>query len=156
MMRYANNDDFDFIFSLILKEAANGHFDRNLSIPAATYGLELELRSILENNTRANGCYAYALIWERDGKPIGFVVMSALNGDIGNELWLAAVSSAHRSKGEGTKMINTILRQFAQQGAGLVARCAPESEAMFHILTSNGFVLDVVLKKGTRQLISRW
>lgn len=111
---------------------------------------------MLTNHRRANGCYAYALIWERNGQPIGFVVMSALDRDHGNELWLAAVSPAHRSKGEGTEMINTILRQFAQQGAGLLARCAPESEAMFHILTSNGFVLDVVLKKGTRQLITRW
>lgn len=156
MMRYATGEDYDFIFSLILKEAANGHFDRKLLAPAATRGLEFELRSVLSSHRRANGCYAYALIWERNGQPIGFVVMSALDADQGNELWLAAVSPCHRGKGEGTEMISTILRQFEQQGAGLLARCAPESEAMFHILTSNGFVLDVVSKQGTRQLITRW
>jgi RimJ/RimL family protein N-acetyltransferase len=156
MMRYATLKDYDFICSLILKEAANGHFDRNLLLPAAARGLELELKSVLSNHRRTNKSYAYALIWERNGQPIGFVVMSALDGDQGNELWLAAVSPAHRAKGEGKEMISTILRQFEQQGAGLMARCAPESEAMFHLLTSNGFVLDVVLKKGTRQLMTRW
>lgn len=35
MMRYATIEDYDFIFSLILKEASNGHFARNLLIPAA-------------------------------------------------------------------------------------------------------------------------
>lgn len=156
MMRYATVEDYEFIFSLILKEAANGHFERNLLIPAATRGLELELKSVLSNHRRTNKCYAYALIWERSWRPVGFVVMSALDGDQGNELWLAAVSPAHRGMGEGKEMINTILHQFEQQGAGLMARCAPESEAMFHILTSSGFVLDVTLEKGTRQLVTRW
>lgn len=54
-------------------------------------------------------------------------------------------------RGEGKEMINTILHQFKQQGAGLMARCAAESEAMFHILTSSGFVLDVILEKGIGQ-----
>lgn len=156
MMRYATLKDYDFICSLVLKEAAKGHFDRNLLLPGAARGLELELKSVLADHRRANGCYAYALIWELNGSPIGFVVMSALDGDQGNELWLAAVSSAHRGKGEGKEMVQTVLRQFREQGAGLMARCAPESEAMFHILTSNGFVLDTVLKKGTRQLTTRW
>lgn len=156
MMRYATLKDSDFICALILKEAANGHFDRNLLLPAASRGLELELKSVLSDHRRVNGCDAYALIWEQNGQPIGFVVMSALDGDEGNELWLAAVSQGHRGKGEGKKMINTVLHQFEEQGAGLMSRCAPESEAMFHILTSNGFMLDVTLQKGTRQLVTRW
>lgn len=101
MMRYATIEDYDFIFSLILKEASNGHFARNLLIPAAIRGLELELESVVSHHRRPNSCYAYALIWERKGRPVGFVVMSALDGDNGNELWLAAVSPAHRGKGGG-------------------------------------------------------
>jgi GNAT superfamily N-acetyltransferase len=156
MMRYATAEDYEFIFSLVLKEAANGHFARDLLNPGATRGLELELRSVISDRRRHNGCFAYALIWERMGRPIGFVVMSALEGNTGNELWLTAVSPAYRRQGEGKKMIKTILHQFKQRGVGLLARCAPESEAMFHLLTANGFVLDVTLEKGTRQLLTRW
>jgi GNAT superfamily N-acetyltransferase len=156
MMRYATVNDYDFIFSLIMKEAANGHFSRKLLNPAATLGMEKELLSVLLHHRRINQCYAYALIWERKGYPVGFVVISALEGDQGNELWLAAVSPSHRGLGEGREMIGAILLQFRQQNAGLMARCAPESEAMFHILTSNGFVVDALLQHGTRQLVTPW
>ena len=111
---------------------------------------------MLSHRRRPNGCYAYVLIWEPMGQQIGFLAISALDGDNGNELWLAAVAPLHRGRGEGTRMINTVLHQFKQQSSGLTARCAPEAEAMFHILTSSGFVLDVTLEKGTRQLITRW
>jgi len=156
MIRYATIEDYNFIFPLILKEAANGNFARNILIPEATRGLELEIKSVLSDRRRPNGCYAYILIWERMGESIGFLAISALDGDNGNELWLAAISPLHRERGEGTRMINMVLPQFKLQGAGLMARCAPEAKAMFHILTSSGFVLDVTLEKGTRQLVTRW
>lgn len=156
MMRYATVHDYDFIFSLIMKEAENGHFSRKLLNPAATLGMEKELMSVLLQHRRINRCYAYALIWERKGYPVGFIVMSALEGDQGNELWLAAVSPSHRGLGEGKEMIQAILPQFKQQGAGIIARCAPESEAMFYILTKSGFVVDAILEHGTRQLIASW
>lgn len=156
MMRYATVNDHDFIFSLIIKEAANGHFSRKLLDPVATLGMKKELLSVLLHHRRINQCYAYALIWERKGYPVGFVVMSALEGEQGNELWLAAIAPSYRGLGEGKEMIGAILPQFKQQGAGLVARCAPESEAMFHILTSNGFVVDAILEHGTRQLVTSW
>jgi len=156
MMRYGTVRDHEFILSIILKEAANGHFERDLLLPEATRGLELELMSVLSHQRRHNGSFAYALIWERNERRIGFIVMSALEGDTGNELWLAAVAPAYRRQGEGKKMIRTVLRQFKEQGVGLMARCTPESEAMYHLLTANGFVLDGTLPQGTRQLATRW
>lgn len=156
MIRDATVEDFDFIFSLILKEAANGTFSRTLLIPESTRGLEVELKSVLSHRRRPNGCYAHALIWGRMRVQIGFLVLSALDGDNGNELWLAAVAPRYRGRGEGTRMINAILHQFKRQGVGLMARCAPEAEAMYHILTSSGFVLDATLGTGTRQLATRW
>lgn len=155
-MRYATGDDYDFILGLVLREAANGHFTRDLLSPAATRGLELELKSILSSKTRQNGYVAYALIWEKINQRIGFVVMSALDGDKDNEMWLAAVAPQYRGKGEGKKMVNTVLDQFRGRQALLTARCAPESEAMFHILTSNGFELDATMPKGTRGLVYTW
>lgn len=153
MMRYATLADYDFIFSHVLKEAQNGHFSRDLLKPAATRGLELELKSVLSRQTRVNGFVAYALIWEKMGQRIGFMAMSALDGDRDNELWLAAISPQHRGCGEGRKMINTVLSQFKGRNSLLTARCAPESEAMFHILTSSGFHHDATMEKGTRGLV---
>ena len=54
MMRYATVNDYDFIFSLIMKEAANGHFSRKLLNPAATLGMEKELLSVLLHHRRIN------------------------------------------------------------------------------------------------------
>lgn len=155
-MRYATVQDCEFISSLILKGAANGHFAPTALTSEGTRELELELKSVISNRRRQNGSFAYVLIWERNGRSIGFVAISALDGNSGNELWLAAVSPDYRRQGEGKKMIKTVLHQFKQNGVGLLARCTPESGAMFHILMANGFALDATLEKGTRQLVSRW
>lgn len=103
MMRNASPNDFQFIYSLVLMEAQHGHFDRKLLIPAATRGWELELKSVLTNGVRHNGLRSYGLIWERDRKPIGFVIMSAGPDNKGNELWMSAISPDHRERGEGKK-----------------------------------------------------
>jgi len=153
MMRNASPEDFQFIFSLILEEAKNGHFARKLLSPAATRGFNIEIRSVLTHGVRVNGVRAYALVWERDAKPIGFVIMSAGSDNMGNELWLAAILPTHRGCGEGKKMIFEILRQFKGKNLMLGARCAPESEAMFHILTSNGFRLIHIGEEGSRGLM---
>jgi hypothetical protein len=58
MMRYATITDHDFIYSLVLEEAANGHFSRNLLNPAAIRGLDLELKSVLTERRRPNGTFA--------------------------------------------------------------------------------------------------
>lgn len=153
MMRNAFPEDFQFIFNLVLTEAKNGHFARELLIPAATRGFEIELKSVLASRVRHNGIQAYALIWERNSKPIGFVIMSAGSDNKGNELWMSALSPEHRGSGEGKKIVSEILRQFKGKNLALIARCAPESEAMFHILTTNGFSHVNTGKQGSRGLM---
>jgi len=153
MMRNASPSDFQFIYSLVLTEAQNGHFDRKLLIPAATRGWELELKSVLTSGVRLNGLRSYALIWERDRKPVGFVIISAGSDNKGNELWMSAVSPNHRGRGDGKKMILEILRQFQGKNLILMARCSPESEAMFHILTTNGFNHVTTGEQGIRGLM---
>jgi ribosomal protein S18 acetylase RimI-like enzyme len=153
MMRHATTTDFDFINLLVLSEAHKGHFDRKLLIPAAMRGWELELRSVLVNRVRLNGLQSYALIWEQKKKAVGFVIMSAGPDNRGNELWMAAVSPEHRGIGEGKKMILEILKQFKGHNRILMARCAPESQAMFHILTTNGFMSVTTGEQGSRGLI---
>ena len=117
------------------------------------HGWELELRSVLVNRVRLNGLQSYALIWEQKKKAVGFVIMSAGPDNRGNELWMAAVSPEHRGIGEGKKMILEILKQFKGRNRILMARCAPESQAMFHILTTNGFMSVATGEQGSRGLI---
>lgn len=153
MMRNASRTDFQFIFNLALAEAKNGHFFLELLNPAASFGFALELDSILAKRVRPNGIQAYALIWQRDSKPIGFIIMSAGSDMKGNELWMSALSPEYRGNGEGTKMVNEILVQFRGKNRVLWARCAPESKAMFQILTTNGFSHELTDKNGTRGLL---
>lgn len=96
MMRHASIDDFSFINSLVLSEAQQGHFDRQLLIPVLKHGWEIELQSVLANGVHQCGLRAYALIWEKNEKPIGFVIMSAVSDNKGNELWMASVLPEHR------------------------------------------------------------
>ncbi|WP_440216647.1 GNAT family N-acetyltransferase [Chromobacterium piscinae] len=153
MMRNASSEDFQFIFNLVLAEAENEHFSRELLVPAAARGFEIELKSVLANRVRHNGIQAYALIWEKNSKPIGFVIMSAGSDNKGNELWMSALSPEHRGNGEGKKMVSEILRQFKGKNLALFARCAPESEAMFHILKTNGFTHVATGEQGSRGLM---
>jgi ribosomal protein S18 acetylase RimI-like enzyme len=139
MMRNAAAADHQYILDLVLAEASKGHFSRDLLIPAAARGFGIELASILANGVRHNGLRAYALIWEKNSKPIGFTIMSAGPENKGNELWMSAISPEHRGNGEGKAMVLEILKHFKGKNLGLLARCAPESEAMYRILTSNGF-----------------
>ncbi len=153
MMRNAYPEDFQFILTLVLSEARNGNFARELLIPAATRGFELELKSVLISGVRLNGIAAYALIWEKDDKPIGFVIMSAGPDNKGNELWMLAIWPRHRGKGEAKAMISELLNQFKAKNVWLMARCSQESEAMFHILTTNGFIHFDTNKQGYRGLM---
>ena len=153
MLRNASPKDLQFIFNLVLAEAKNGHFARELLIPAATRGFEIELKSVLSDRVRQNGIQAYALIWERNSTPIGFVIMSAGPDNKGNEFWMAAISPEYRGSGEGKKMVSGILRQFEGKNLALFARCAPESEAMFHTLTTNGFSHITTGEQGSRGLM---
>lgn len=153
MMRFAHDGDFNFINSLVLSEAKNGHFDRNLLSPLFKSGWEKELHSVLKNRVRLDGTQAYGLIWEQNSKSIGFVVMSAGPNNEGNELWLAAIDPSYRKKGEGRRMVISVLDQFKGKNLMLMARCSPESETMFQILINHGFKHVDTGKKGSRGLI---
>lgn len=155
-MRYGTLDDYAFVNDLILQEAPHGVFAVDVENPAAIRGLEVELKSILTNQRRVNGTTAYILISETVGVKKGFVAISAFAGNKGNELWLAAVPPTYRGKGECRRMLSTVFRQFKENDVGVMARCAPAAQAMIHILTTSGFIVDATLPKGTLQLASPW
>lgn len=147
MIRYASSEDFQFIFTLIRIEAKNGHFVLEPE-SIAPFGLELE--SVLALRTWLDGTHAYALIYEESGKPLGFIIVSFNSLNNIYELLLSAIWPRHRGKGKGKAMIVELLSPF---NVDLMARCAPESEAMFHILTANGFRYVGTGQKGVRALV---
>lgn len=122
MLRYAKPTDFDFIYSLIMHDAQDGHFNRDYRrIPAAANGLILEIQSILGNQIRPNGLKAYGLIYEQENKPAGFVVMSAGPENKGNELLMASIRPEIRGKKHGKRMLTAILNQFKGKNVMLFA-----------------------------------
>lgn len=140
MHRNANIGDLDFIYELVMGGAKHGFFNRQFQeLPAAANGLRLELALILESQVRPNGLRAYGIIYEHKGLPIGFVLMSDDEQNKGRELWMAAIHPGFQKKGHGKKMIQGVLDQFKDRNLMLFARCAPESERMYQLLTKNGF-----------------
>lgn len=140
MHRNANIGDLDFIYEMVMDGAKYGYFNRKFQeLTAAANGLRLELTSILKNQVRPNGLQAYGITYEYEGRPIGFVLMSAGEQNKGNELWMAAIHPDFREKGHGRKMVKGVLEQFKGRNLMLFARCAPESERMYQLLLNNGF-----------------
>lgn len=147
MIRYASPEDFQFVFTLIRMEAKNGHF---ILDPESVAPFGLDLKSVLASRTRLDGTHAYALIYEENGAPIGFVIVSFNSLNNIYELLLSAIWPRHRGKDKGKTMIAELLSQL---NVDLMARCAPESVAMFHILTTNGFRHVGTGQKGVRALV---
>lgn len=153
MHRYANIDDLDFIYGLIIDSAKDGHFDRRLyTMPEAARGWRVELASIISERKRINGLFASAIVYDVDEVPVGFVLMSAGEGNKGNELWMAAIHPEHRGRGHGTRMIRGVLDQFKGRNLILLARCAPASETMYRILLKSGFQHAATGEEGYRGL----
>lgn len=153
MMRNAQINDLTFIMNLIITEAKNGHFNSEILSSIGKINFQKDLSSILTNKTRLNGITAYALIWEENGKPVGFIIMSGLEGNKGNELWMVAVSIEYRNKGFGEKMILEILSNFKNKNLILMARCSRNSEVMYQILLKNGFQHHETSENNTRALL---
>ena len=150
MLRYASLDDFQFIHTLVLAEANNGHYFLDIDAVAS---FRLELKSILASRARQDGTHAYSLIYEDDGEPIGFVIVSFNSVNEVYELWISAIWPRHRDKGKGKAMVSELLSQFKGKNIDLMARCAPASEAMLHVLISNGFRHVDTGPRGVRALI---
>ncbi len=154
MLRAAKIGDLNFVFELIIEGAEKGHFSRELcESPNEAHAFRLELASILENGVNQEGMQSYGLVYESEGKRIGFMFMKAAFANRGNELWLAAIHPDYRNKGFGKAMILTVLNKFQGKNLYLYARCSPESKVMYQLLIKNGFQLNKIGSDGTRALI---
>lgn len=151
MLRDAKIDDCDFICNLILAEAKSGHFSKELLDPIQSQYLRQDTANIIKMQRRSNGEIARALIWEKEGIAIGFLILSSVAQGKGTELWMAAISKDYRSKGEGTKLIDDVLSRFPSTQS-ICARCFPASQTMFNILQNRQFKHIETDKNGNRLL----
>ena len=140
MHRNATVEDYNFIYELIMDGSKVGNFTKEYyEVPEAANGLKVELMSILTTKTRHKNRIAYAIIYEYKNKPIGFVIISSIDGRDGNELYMASISPEYRGKGFGKKMIKGITEQFEGKNLAFLARCNLNSEGMYQILLKSGF-----------------
>jgi RimJ/RimL family protein N-acetyltransferase len=153
MCRNANIGDLEFIYNLIIDGSKNKNFvEEYYKNSDAARGLKIELLSILTNKIRVNGNIAYGIIYEHQGKPIGFVIMSSIDKNKGNEIYMASIEYAFRGKGFGKKMLNEITKQVEGKNLVLLARCNEYSESMYQILLKLGFEHIQTGKEGYRIL----
>lgn len=148
MLNYATSQDIDFIVQLILLEAENGIFSKELLGEDAAYGLKAQITTIITHRRKIDGTTAYALIKREKNVPIGFIVISSNP----MELWMVAIDPKYRGLGLGERMVLEFLNQMIGKNIVLVARCSEQSEIMFHILTKHGFCHKHTDKEGYRGL----
>ncbi|MFW1853432.1 GNAT family N-acetyltransferase [Acinetobacter guillouiae] len=154
MLRNAGILDLNFIHKLILSGSQKGHFSPEFYInQAANDGLKKNLQSILNDQKRLDvDVKAYALIAENDGKPTSFMIISALEGSKGNEIWMMGTDPQYQGKGIASYFLDNVLKQFKMGNRAVFARCEPVSEVMFKLLTKKDFKHLETGESGTRIL----
>ena len=151
MLRYATLEDLDFVHSLVVEGAVEGHFNEDIiQNPKGIDAIRSELQSIVTSLRRIP---AQCIIYEQNSNPVGFLISSAVDGKKGNELWMAAIAPTSRGKGYGADMLDQILSQFLRAGVVLTARCLPASVLMFRMLQTRGFKHVATGEKGVRVLV---
>ena len=146
--------DIEFIYDLILEGSRNGNFAKEYAtLQETARQLKYELVSIVLQNKRLNGAYAYAVIYQITNTTIGFAILSAIEGKNGNEIYMASIQPSYRNKGYGKKMIESITEQFKNNNQILMARCHMNSEKMYQILLKQEFQYIHTGSAGYRHLV---
>jgi ribosomal protein S18 acetylase RimI-like enzyme len=150
----AEISELDFINQEILSGAAKGHFSEFFLTPEGGKGLRLNLASIINAKRRLDSAQpAYGIIYHRQGKPVGFIINSSIQGNTGTEIWMMGVSEKYQGQGHGTTMLNEILGHFEGYNGVVMARCHPASEKMYQMFINRGFKHEKTGEKGTRFLL---
>lgn len=154
MLRNAEIKDLNFIHSLIIDGSKKGHFNTEFYLdPSANNGLKKSLESILTRRHRLdNGAVAYALVSEANSKPTSFMIISAIEGGKGNEIWMMGTDTEHQKKGIATYLLDSVLKQFKSGNRVVFARCESVSEVMYQLLIKKGFQHQKTSESGTRML----
>lgn len=140
MLRSASIKDLNFLFNEILEGSKSGHFNSEFyQNPKATAGLRVNLESILSGHGRVDGPFAYGLVLEnRSGKSVSFLLISALEGNKGNEFWMLSTAKPFRKQGFGNQIIDEVLNAFK----------AKKLELVLDVMLSLKLCIKCLLKKG--------
>lgn len=146
--------DLDFIYKEILKGASKGHFSEMFLTPEGGNGLKLNLASILTKRRRLDSDQpAYGIIYHRQGKPVGFMINSSIQGNTGTEIWMMGISEEYQAQGHGSALLNEIMGHMSDYNGVIMARCHPASERMYRMFLNRGFKHEQTGENGTRCLV---
>ena len=150
----AEISDLEFICQEILAGASKGHFSEFFLTPEGAKGLRLNLVSILTNNRRLDADQpAYGIIYHREGKPVGFMINSSIQGNTGTELWMMGITEKYKGRGHGSALLNEIMGHMSGYKGAIMARCFPASDIMYQMLLKHGLKHEQTGENGTRCLV---
>ena len=96
-----------FIIGCILSGSKKGRFMLDVYIPISMKNIKPEIHSILSSHCTLSGDPAYALIYKRNGKRVGFaIIKSSIAWDMSPTLHAMAVSPGYRGKGYGSIIVD--------------------------------------------------
>ena len=129
--------DVDFILGLIMNGARKGHF--HLQAISDKRLMRSELISIINYGLDRNMLASIAYVAWNDEKRVGIASMTATTkSDGGFELGAIAVKRSDQSKGFGSLILETLLKEWLPK-KNIYARCYPRSEKLFLMLQKRGF-----------------
>ena len=135
----ADNSDYNFIYTEIIRAAKLKHFLLDPDKAEERDYLKRNLKSALSKGTMENGLRSQPLIFQHQGKNIGFSMLCEISpGRGGNEIHLFLVHHQHQKNGYGSAMLNEINHRWEK--VDLYARCFPASQTMQNMLQRRGFV----------------
>ncbi|VAW79754.1 hypothetical protein MNBD_GAMMA15-886 [hydrothermal vent metagenome] len=141
MFSYADPQTIDQIHALLLKEAAQGHFEPRMLEPVRAGNMRNNLLSMMHKQERIDeNLRAELLVWTEQGKTIGWLVNSEIVRGAGNELWMLLIQPDHRGTGAGGRMLDAAIADLRDK-VDVYARCYPTSTMMIGMFERRGFHL---------------
>ncbi|HHS3346773.1 TPA: GNAT family N-acetyltransferase [Vibrio cholerae] len=150
----AEISDLDFIYQEILSGASKGHFSELFLTLEGSNGLKQNLISILNYKRRLDSdTIAYGIIYHRKNQPVGFLIITAIDGNKGTEIWMMGITESYQGQGHGSNLLDEILGRMSGYGGVVMARCHPSSEKMYQMFKNRRFTHEKTSQEGARLMV---
>lgn len=137
-IRHARPRDQGFITSCLLKAARKGHFHLPQNDREQVRLFKQHVADILTLATSEPNSSYQAFVITAQGKNAGTAILTPLpNGSSGREIYALALLPEYQGKGLGSQVLDWLMNRL--QHEVIVARCAPISQTMYHLLSQRGF-----------------
>lgn len=137
-IRHARSQDQGFIISCLLNAARKNHFYLEVNNRDQVRLFKQHIADIVTRaESQPNSEYQVFII-ETGGKHAGVAILTPLpKPGSGREIYALALRPEYRGRGLGSQTLDWLLDKL--QKDVVVARCAPASKAMYHLLSTRGF-----------------